>query len=65
MMLVPAYLTVSSQENPRSRTIIITGASDGIGAVAARALSGAGERVVVVGRDQGKTSAFRTRSARD
>jgi NAD(P)-dependent dehydrogenase (short-subunit alcohol dehydrogenase family) len=29
------------------RTIVITGASDGIGAAAARALSAAGERVVV------------------
>jgi NAD(P)-dependent dehydrogenase (short-subunit alcohol dehydrogenase family) len=38
------------------RTIVITGASDGIGAAAARALSAAGERVVVTGRDPGKTS---------
>jgi NAD(P)-dependent dehydrogenase (short-subunit alcohol dehydrogenase family) len=38
------------------RTIIITGASDGIGAAAARTLSAAGERVVVVGRDASKTS---------
>jgi NAD(P)-dependent dehydrogenase (short-subunit alcohol dehydrogenase family) len=37
------------------RTIVITGASDGIGAAAARSLSAAGERVVVVGRDAGKT----------
>ena len=39
-----------------SRTIVITGASDGIGAAAARALAAAGERVVVTGRDPGKTS---------
>jgi NAD(P)-dependent dehydrogenase (short-subunit alcohol dehydrogenase family) len=39
-----------------SRTIVITGASDGIGAAAARALSAAGEHVVVTGRDPGKTS---------
>lgn len=39
------------------RTIVITGASDGIGAAAARALSRAGERVVVVGRSQEKTQA--------
>jgi NAD(P)-dependent dehydrogenase (short-subunit alcohol dehydrogenase family) len=37
------------------RTIVITGASDGIGAAAAHALSAAGEQVVVVGRDPGKT----------
>ena len=39
------------------RTIVITGASDGIGAAAARALSRAGERVVVVGRSPEKTQA--------
>ncbi|MCH6229988.1 SDR family NAD(P)-dependent oxidoreductase [Microbacterium sp. CFH 31415] len=37
------------------RTIVITGASDGIGAAAARQLHEAGERVVVVGRNPGKT----------
>ncbi|NEM91446.1 SDR family NAD(P)-dependent oxidoreductase [Galbitalea soli] len=40
------------------RTIIITGASDGIGAAAARALSAAGERVVLVGRSAAKTDAM-------
>jgi NAD(P)-dependent dehydrogenase (short-subunit alcohol dehydrogenase family) len=39
------------------RTIVITGASDGIGAAAARALSRAGERVVVVGRSPENTQA--------
>lgn len=39
------------------RTIIITGASDGIGAAAARYLSAAGEQVVVVGRSPEKTAA--------
>ena len=39
------------------RTIIITGASDGIGAAAARALSAAGDTVVVVGRSPQKTAA--------
>jgi NAD(P)-dependent dehydrogenase (short-subunit alcohol dehydrogenase family) len=39
------------------RTIVITGASDGIGAAAARALAKAGERVVVVGRSAEKTQA--------
>jgi NAD(P)-dependent dehydrogenase (short-subunit alcohol dehydrogenase family) len=40
------------------RTIIITGASDGIGAAAARALSNLHERVVVVGRSREKTVAI-------
>ncbi|GAB2451091.1 NAD(P)-dependent dehydrogenase (short-subunit alcohol dehydrogenase family) [Conyzicola lurida] len=39
------------------RTIIITGASDGIGAAAARALTSAGDSVVVVGRSAEKTAA--------
>ena len=39
------------------RTIVITGASDGIGAAAARNLAKAGERVVVVGRSPEKTAA--------
>ena len=37
------------------RTIVITGASDGIGAAAARALSRRGDRVVIVGRSASKT----------
>ncbi|HYP73655.1 MAG TPA: SDR family NAD(P)-dependent oxidoreductase [Microbacterium sp.] len=40
-----------------TRTIVITGASDGIGAAAARALTDAGEQVVVVGRSPDKTRA--------
>ena len=39
------------------RTIVITGASDGIGAAAARELSSHGEQVVVVGRSEAKTRA--------
>jgi len=39
------------------RTIVITGASDGIGAAAARNLARAGERIVVVGRSPEKTAA--------
>ncbi|MET4136658.1 SDR family NAD(P)-dependent oxidoreductase [Pseudarthrobacter sp. PvP090] len=38
-----------------ARTIVITGASDGIGASAARTLSQRGDRVVVVGRSAEKT----------
>ena len=39
------------------KTIVITGASDGIGAAAARQLTEHGHRVVVVGRNPGKTAA--------
>lgn len=39
-------------------TIVITGASDGVGAAAARALAGRGERVVLVGRSPQKTAAL-------
>ncbi len=40
------------------RTIIITGASDGIGAAAARKLSADGEHVVIVGRSPAKTASI-------
>jgi NAD(P)-dependent dehydrogenase (short-subunit alcohol dehydrogenase family) len=39
------------------QTIVITGASDGIGAAAARQLEAHGERVVLVGRSPAKTAA--------
>ncbi|KUI27780.1 short-chain dehydrogenase [Mycobacterium sp. IS-1496] len=39
------------------RTIVITGASDGVGAAAAKRLSRSGENVVVVGRSPQKTAA--------
>ncbi|MFK5645248.1 SDR family NAD(P)-dependent oxidoreductase [Ornithinimicrobium sp. LYQ121] len=42
---------------PEQQTIVITGASDGIGAAAARQLSAHGHRVVVVGRSPEKTAA--------
>jgi len=42
---------------PEQRTVVITGASDGIGAAAARQLSERGHRVVVVGRSPEKTTA--------
>ncbi len=41
----------------RRQTIILTGASDGIGAEAARALGRQGHEVVVVGRNQERTAA--------
>jgi NAD(P)-dependent dehydrogenase (short-subunit alcohol dehydrogenase family) len=40
-----------------SKTIVITGASDGIGAAAARELRQSGANIVVVGRSQSKTEA--------
>ena len=48
-----------------TRTIVITGASDGIGAEAARQLTEVGERVVVVGRDPEKTRAVASPLAAD
>jgi NAD(P)-dependent dehydrogenase (short-subunit alcohol dehydrogenase family) len=39
----------------KGKTVIITGASDGIGAAAARALNGLGANVVIVGRSPEKT----------
>ena len=43
------------------RVIVLTGASDGIGAAAAKALTEAGEQVVVVGRSPEKTAAVAER----
>jgi NAD(P)-dependent dehydrogenase (short-subunit alcohol dehydrogenase family) len=40
------------------RTVVITGASDGIGAAAARALSASGDRVIIVGRSPERTAAI-------
>lgn len=40
-----------------TKTILITGASDGIGAAAARRLNEAGHRVVIIGRSPDKTAA--------
>ncbi|QAY71002.1 SDR family NAD(P)-dependent oxidoreductase [Xylanimonas protaetiae] len=45
-----------TSHQPDARTIVMTGASDGIGAAAARALHAAGHTVVVVGRDPDKTA---------
>ena len=48
-----------------NRTIVITGASDGIGAVAARRLSSDGNTVVVVGRSEEKTRAVASKLGAD
>ena len=48
-----------------ARTIVITGASDGIGAMAAARLSRSGENVVVVGRSPTKTTAVAARCGAD
>ena len=48
-----------------ARTIVITGASDGIGASAARTLSKLGEQVVVVGRSAEKTRRIATEIGAD
>lgn len=42
--------------NSESKTIVITGASDGIGAAAAQNLANRGHQVVIVGRSPGKTT---------
>jgi len=47
------------------RTIVITGASDGIGSAAARQLHADGQRVVLVGRSEEKTRAIATELAVD
>jgi len=47
------------------RTVVITGASDGIGAAAAARLSRSGENVVVVGRSESKTTAVAARLGAD
>lgn len=44
-------------ESPAGKTIVITGASDGIGAVSARELAKQGANVVVIGRSPQKTAA--------
>jgi len=47
------------------RTLVITGASDGVGAAAATRLSRSGENVVIVGRSEEKTAAVAARLGAD
>jgi NAD(P)-dependent dehydrogenase (short-subunit alcohol dehydrogenase family) len=55
---------MSTVPDPR-RVVVVTGASDGIGAAAARILASRGEHVVVVGRSPDKTRAIATELAAD
>jgi NAD(P)-dependent dehydrogenase (short-subunit alcohol dehydrogenase family) len=53
------------QDGTRRKVIVITGASDGIGAAAARLLAANGHQVVVVGRSPEKTAAVGTELGAD
>jgi NAD(P)-dependent dehydrogenase (short-subunit alcohol dehydrogenase family) len=54
-------MTESEQQQLRGKTVVITGASSGIGAEAARQLAGRGAAVAVVGRSPGRTAAIAQR----
>jgi NAD(P)-dependent dehydrogenase (short-subunit alcohol dehydrogenase family) len=56
MGLAPAPVRQDAAMTTDARTIVITGASDGVGAAAARRLHAAGHTVVVVGRNPDKTA---------
>ncbi len=48
-------MTTAEPDNMKDKTVVITGASSGIGAAAARAIAQAGARVAVVGRNPTRT----------
>ena len=52
-----SHAQTANSEMPVSKTFVITGASDGIGAAAARKAAALGHRVIVVGRNPEKTAA--------
>ncbi|MCH1883276.1 SDR family NAD(P)-dependent oxidoreductase [Agrococcus sp. ARC_14] len=52
---------IAAQPHERARTVVITGASDGIGAAASEQLASAGDRIVVIGRSPEKTRAVARR----
>jgi NAD(P)-dependent dehydrogenase (short-subunit alcohol dehydrogenase family) len=54
----PRIAFVEWKDEVTEKVIVITGASDGIGASAARALTAAGHRVVIVGRSAAKTESI-------
>lgn len=56
-LLVSVTDRSTEPEGPRPRSIVVTGASDGIGREAVRAFANAGDRVVMVGRNEAKTAA--------
>lgn len=50
-------MTPADPPGSKSRVVVVTGASDGVGAAAAIALARSGDRVVVIGRSPDKTHA--------
>jgi NAD(P)-dependent dehydrogenase (short-subunit alcohol dehydrogenase family) len=56
-------VTESGDNHPRTRTALITGASSGLGKAVARALAGAGDRVLLVARNRERGEAARSELA--